>query len=76
MHMADYLKQLDNLLSSIGEQVLDDKGRVSHKQAMEKAEREYRIYQQIELTPVEQDYLASLSELQNTLLKGENHTEK
>lgn len=76
MYMEDYLKQLDNLLSSIGEQILDDKGRVSHKHAMEKAEREYRAYQQIELTPVERDYLANLSELQNTLLKGDNPIEK
>lgn len=76
MHMEDYLKQLDNLLASIGEQVLGHNGQVSHEQAMQKAEREYRIYQQIELSPVERDYLASLSELQNTLSKDKKQTEK
>lgn len=34
---------------------------------MQKAEREYRIYQQIELSPVERDYLEIISSLRNTL---------
>ncbi|MBQ8516093.1 MAG: hypothetical protein IJ498_00775 [Akkermansia sp.] len=70
------MKQLDNLLASIGEQVLGHNGQVSHEQAIQKAEREYRIYQQIELSPVERDYLACLSELQNTLSKDKKQTEK
>ena len=56
-----WLTQLDNLLTSIGEQVLEHSGHISHEQAMQKAEREYRIYQQIELSPVERDYLESIS---------------
>lgn len=64
MRMEDFLKQLDSLLTSIGEQVLEHNGHVSHEQAMQKAEREYRIYQQIELSPVERDYLLSIAELQ------------
>lgn len=69
MHMEDYLKQLDSLLTSIGEQVLEHNGHVSHEQAMQKAEREYRIYQQIELSPVERDYLLSISELKQATKK-------
>ncbi len=34
---------------------------------MKKAEREYRIYQQIELSPVERDYLESISSIHNSL---------
>ena len=69
MRMEDYLKQLDSLLTSIGEQVLEHNGHVSHEQAMQKAEREYRIYQQIELSPVERDYLLSISELKQATKK-------
>lgn len=69
MRMADYLKQLDSLLTGIGEQVLEHNGHVSHEQAMQKAEREYRIYQQIELSPVERDYLLSISELKQATKK-------
>lgn len=63
MHMADYLKQLDNLLNTIGEQVLDHKGHISHEQAMEKAECEYRKYQVKNLSPVEEAYLSYMQEL-------------
>lgn len=72
MRMEDYLKRLDSLLTSIGEPVLEHNGRISHEQAMQKAEREYRIYQQIELSPVERDYLESISSIQNTLKATKN----
>lgn len=66
MRMEDYLKQLDNLLSSIGEPVLEHKGRVSHQEAMDKAEREYRQYQLENLSPVEQAYVEYMKELSET----------
>ena len=69
MNMADYLKQLDNLLNSIGEQVLDHKGHISHEEAMEKAECEYRKYQVKNLSPVEEAYLAYMQELANVTRK-------
>ncbi len=72
MRMVDYLTQLDNLLTSIGEAVLTDKGTISHAQAMKKAEEEYRSYQQKTLTPVEQDYLKSLIGVQKTLNNSKN----
>lgn len=66
MRMEDYLKQLDNLLSSIGEPVLEHKGRVSHQEALDKAEREYRQYQLETLSPVEQAYVEYMKELSET----------
>lgn len=72
MRMVDYLTQLDNLLTSIGEAVLTDKGTISHAQAMKKAEEEYRSYQQKTLTPVEQDYLESLIGVQKILNNSKN----
>lgn len=53
MDMADYIRQLDAILSSGGRALLTDAGTVSRAAALEKAHREYRKYQQKTLTPVE-----------------------
>ncbi len=63
MYMSDYIKQLDNILSSTGEKLLSGAGRVSHKQAEEKAIAEYRKYQVRTLSPVEQAYMDSIKTL-------------
>jgi len=44
MHMSDYVEQLDLTIHSVGEDVLEGAGKISHKKAMEKAEGEYRKY--------------------------------
>jgi hypothetical protein len=64
MYMEDYIKQLDGILSGTGEQLLLDAGSVSHQQAMEKAEKEYRKYQVKTLSPVEQAYLDTIKQLE------------
>ena len=69
MYMSDYVRQLDNILSSTGEAQLSGPGSVSHRQAMEKAEREYRIFQVRQLSTVEQDYLETIKAL-NARAKG------
>ena len=69
MYMSDYVQQLDNILSSTGEALLNGPGTVSHQQAMEKAEREYRQFQVRELSPVEQSYLETIKAL-NAKAKG------
>ena len=45
MYMKDYIKQLNMILSSTGEKMLNGSGRISHKQAIQKAKAEYRKYQ-------------------------------
>lgn len=60
MFMNDYVKQLDTILSSTGEAILNGPGSVSHQQAMEKAEAEYRKFQVRQLSPVEQAYLDTI----------------
>ena len=69
MHMSDYVQQLDNLLGSTGEQVLQGAGKISHKQAMEKAEAEYRKYQVQTLSPVEEAYLDTIKTLEKEAKK-------
>ena len=63
MYMDDYVKQLDTVLSSGNRKLLVGSGTVSHKQAMDKAKSEYRKYQEITLTPVEQAYLESIKKI-------------
>lgn len=62
-YMSDYIKQLDNILSASGNELLNNAGRISHEEAMEKAETEYRKWQVNTLSPVEEAYLESIKML-------------
>lgn len=63
MYMADYIQQLDNILSTTGEKLLTDSGSITHKRAEEKAIAEYRKFQVRTLSPVEQAYMDSIKTL-------------
>ena len=63
-YMSDYIKQLDNILSASGNELLNNAGRISHEEAMEKAETEYRKWQVNTLSPVEEAYLESIKVLE------------
>ena len=65
MTMEDWVKYLDNILTVTGEQLLVGNGSVSHQQAMEKAETEYKKYKARTLSDVERDYLDAIKELEN-----------
>lgn len=64
MYMSDYVEQLDSVLSSGKRKLLQGAGSVSHEQAMKKAEAEYRKYEVITLSPVEQAYLESIKSVE------------
>ena len=70
MYMEDYIKQLDGILSGTGEQLLSNAGSVSHQQAIDKAEKEYRKYQVKTLSPVEQAYLDTVKQLEKEAKKN------
>ena len=67
MYMADYVEQLDKILSSTGKGILENAGSVSHKQAVEKAEAEYQKFIQKNLSPVEKEYLEVIKNLEKTV---------
>jgi hypothetical protein len=69
MYMDDYVKQLDMVLSSGNRKLLEGAGTVSHRRALEKAKAEYRKYQEITLSPVEQAYLENVKEVAKELKK-------
>ena len=67
MHMSDYIKHLDNILLSTGESVLQDAGQISNKQAMEKAEKEYREYQKNTLASIEKEYFSTIKKVEKNV---------
>lgn len=72
MHMSDYAEHLDRILSSTGEKLLEGAGKVSHKQAMDKANREYQKFLVQNLSPVEEAYLQTIKEVEKTAKKNAN----
>jgi len=64
MYMRDYIRHLDRILVSTGEEVLKNAGSISHNQAMEKAVAEYRKYQAITLSPVEEAYIETIKNIE------------
>lgn len=64
MRMVDYVRELDNILSSTGRKVLDNAGNISHTQAANKAKLEYRKYKAKTLDNVEKDYLKTIAALE------------
>jgi hypothetical protein len=69
MYMADYIKQLDSILSATGEKMLLNAGAVSHQKALEKAKAEFKKYQVKTLSPVERAYLETIKEVQKKIEK-------
>ncbi len=69
MYMIDYVNQLDAVLSSTGENLLEGAGKVSHQQAMDKAQEEYRKFQAKTITQVEKSYLETIKEIERKTRK-------
>ncbi len=63
MRMKDYIAHLDNILSSTGEDVLQNSGSISNKLATKKAREEYRKYQVKTISPVENAYLEAIKDV-------------
>lgn len=63
MRMADYVRELDTILSSTNRTVLDNAGTISSRDAKEKARLEYRKYKARTLDNVEKEYLKTIADL-------------
>lgn len=72
VYMSDYVDQLDNLIQVTGGKVLDNAGKISHKQALEKASEEYKKYVNQNLSPVEEAYLQTIKQIEKTAKKESN----
>jgi hypothetical protein len=69
MLMKDWIAELDRFTEMYGKGVLPDAGKISHDEAMQKAEKEYQKYQVKTLSPVEKAYLDTLKTVQKKVEK-------
>ena len=70
MYMSDYVEQLDSVLTSGNRKLLIGSGKVSHDEAIRKAKEEYKKYQSITLSPVEQAYMETIKDAVESAKKG------
>lgn len=56
MSMADWIAALDNQIMGLKRKVLQSNGKISHQQAMEKAEKEFELYRAREMKQLESDF--------------------
>ena len=70
MYMNDYVEQLDSVLSSGNRKLLSGSGKVSHDQAVKKAKREYRKYQEKTIAPVEQAFIETIKDANKNAKQG------
>ena len=73
MYMADYIQQLDTILTSTGQELLTGAGAVSHDDAMIKVKAEYDQWREHTLSPVEQAYFDTIKKLSS---KGKRKDKK
>ncbi|MBQ3033805.1 MAG: virulence RhuM family protein, partial [Deferribacterales bacterium] len=65
--MADWVKHLDKILIATSEELLQDAGKISHQQAVDKAATEYKKYHAKTLSNAEVDYLNSIKIIEKKL---------
>ena len=70
MTMQDWVDELDKFTQTYWKWVLPDGWKISHKEATEKAEKEYRNYQAKTLSPVEIEYLNSIKDIEKKVKKN------
>ncbi len=63
MRMKDWVAELDKFTEMYGKGKLLNAGTVSHKEALKRAESEYKRYQTKTLSPVEKAYLESIKKI-------------
>ncbi len=62
MKMQDWIKALDNQIIAHQRKILEGKGKISHEQAMQKAEKEYDLFRQKEIAGLKSDFDLFLEE--------------
>lgn len=56
MTMEDWVKELDNPIIQNKRKLLEGKGKISHQEAIEKAEKEFELYREREMKQLESDF--------------------
>lgn len=63
MRMADWIAALDDQVLRLRKNILEGSGSISHKEAIEKAEREFEIYREREMRMLESDFDKAIKRL-------------
>lgn len=63
MAMRQWIEKLDNILSASNRPLLKNIGSVSHKQAIDKATKEFEEYRRKEMLQYESDFDRAIKEL-------------
>ena len=66
MTMNDWKHFLDQQLKMLNKDILNDKGKISHQQAIDKAEKEFEVYRQREMRQLESDFDRAIKQLTQT----------
>lgn len=65
MTMAEWIKALDDQILRLRKNILEGTGTISHQEAIEKAEREFKIYREREMRMLESDFDKAVKRLMN-----------
>ena len=65
MTMNDWVKELDNEILMNRRKLLEGNGKISHEEAMKKAEKEFKIYRDREMKELQSDFDLMVKSLQN-----------
>lgn len=75
MAMQDWIDALDNQIVANRRKLLEGKGRVTHRQALEKAEKEFEIYRTREMRQLESDFDRAVKLLQQQYKKNNGESD-
>jgi len=72
MKMQDWVEELDNQILLNRRKILEGNGKISHEEAIKKAEEEFKIYRQREMKELQSDFDLLMNSLPN-IKGGENN---
>lgn len=65
MKMSDWISELDNQIIMNKRKLLEDKGSISHEEALKKAEKEFKIYREREMKELISDFDRMVNDIKN-----------
>ena len=66
MKMTDWVQELDNQILLNRRKILEGNGKISHKEAMEKAEKEFNTYRERKMKELQSDFDLMMKSLPNS----------
>ena len=63
MKMSDWIEELDNQILLNRRKILEGNGKISHEEAIKKAEKEFNIYREREMKMLQSDFDLMMKQL-------------